>query len=499
MNMRKYAFSLVSLVFLFSCSDENNKQFNDASVFGEAETQLTEAELKVLLRMRDANNRVSLDEAMEEANWVIDFLNGEGSLKSGSNRKVNSISALVSGNARPVALKSSDADYIELPDTLAYILNFNDSLGFAIISADTRIDGSMLAFAESGSLIDSTDNPGIAIFLEHLEGYMLNSIAEAEQQYDSLIAGILEKLDIDIETDTKATEEEKAAAKEAAKAAAKAAYEALYGKIIYLVQPLVPVQWGQGTPFNNNVGGQCNNDTGNNKYWAGCVATAVAQIMSYWKHPASMNGYSFNWGELNQYTARPKAYPGAGEKDIDSAPANVKSQLANLFLQIGKEVNMNYGCEGSGAHTENAMSLLIKHGFKVMTVAVFGTPLLIDYNSNNAIASISRKEPLIVRGCSHKTVTTTKFLGITVSTSSSYDGCHAWVIDGYMKRRATSNGVNIDYDYIHNNWGWYGDLNGYFRSGVFNSSSGLVFSSGTKSNDDRNFQYRLEMTPYIRR
>jgi len=155
MRIHKLAFAFFVLVFLVSCSDENNKQSNETSTLGEQElSQLTEAEAKVLFRMREPDNRVSMDEVMRLTDEVIGILDGESTLKSGSNRKINSISALVS-DGKP-ALKSSDLSDIEIPDTLAYILNFNDSLGFAIISADTRIDDPILAFVGAGSLIDST-------------------------------------------------------------------------------------------------------------------------------------------------------------------------------------------------------------------------------------------------------------------------------------------------------------------------------------------------------
>jgi hypothetical protein len=100
---------------------------------------------------------------------------------------------------------------------------------------------------------------------------MLNSIAETEQQKDSLLEDILEKLDID-ETGTKATAEEKAAAKAAAK-------ESIKTEIIELVPPLVPVEWSQGEPFNNNLkdkGCYGKGTAENGKVWAGCVAVATA-------------------------------------------------------------------------------------------------------------------------------------------------------------------------------------------------------------------------------
>jgi hypothetical protein len=430
---------------------------------------------------------------MEQANWVIDFLNGESSLKSGSNRRISSISALVSDN-KSVALKSSDLTDIEIPDTLAYIANFGDDLGFAIISADTRIDEPLFAFTGSGSLADSIDNPGVIIFLQHLEDYMVNSIVEAEHQQDSLLSSILEKLDIESGTKSTSIEEAKAAARAGRR-------PVVTTEILNHVTPLVPVEWGQRVPFNNNLEHRNCSDTGNGRVRVGCVAVATAQIMSRWQHPSSINGYSFNWTELNKYTGgNPSSYPSTAIYHIDGASPNIKNQVANLMKQIGNGVGMSHGCDASGAYTENAISFLNKHGFSVKMTLMSAsnmktTGVLESYNSASAIASMNRREPLIMEGCSGKT--DYKFLGITVKTT--HNGCHTWVIDGHLKRRITTDGVHVDTDYIHNNWGWYGGYNGYYKSGVFNSRLGPDLASGTKSGEARNYQYVLKMTPHIRR
>jgi hypothetical protein len=335
---------------------------------------------------------------------------------------------------------------------------------------------------------------------------MLNSIVDAERQYDSLISGILEKLDIEIDDDTgtKAPDEKKASKAVVAKAIAQEVYETMFGKVIDLVQPLVPVEWGQGMPFNDNlehrgcIDKKNGNIKNNGKVLAGCVAVAAAQIMSYWEHPPKIGNYSFDWAGLNN---NKKYY------NFDEAPS-LKIQVANLMQQIGKGVGMNYGCDGSGARVESAMRFLSKLGFKTMESSLINdmNPSLVNYNSDNAIASIKRREPLIVRGCSKKI--NHKFLGFTVYTS--YEGCHAWVIDGYLKRRVTSGSISFDAEYIHSNWGWNGDSNGYFTSGVFNSTldpddfiattrSSEPSESIEESGEDNNYQYEIQMTPYIRR
>jgi len=467
---------------------------DDVPPISETESSLTEQEAKVLFRMREPNNRVSLNEITKLVNDVIGILDGESALKSGSGRRVNSMTALVADN-RP-ALKSGDFGDIKIPDTLAYILNFNDSLGFAIVSADTRIDNPVLAFTGSGSLIDETDNPGIAIFLERMEDYILNSIVEAERQRDSLLDDIMEKLNSESNTKASLFVPSQVDVIETSR------------ELVNRVSPLVRVEWGQEEPFNDNVGGNCaanwRNPKGN--YPAGCVAVAVAHIMSYWRHPSNINGFSFNWTELNKYTGgrwwRINTYPDAANQSLMyDAPVNARNQVANLFEQIGRGVKMNYGCGGSGTTKSNSVDFLSRQGFRTGGVRA--------YDSSIVITSLNNRRPLMAAGCSHRT--SIKILGITLS--SSYSGCHQWVIDGYLRYRVTFSIIMRDHrgaiisqmnisghlEYLHNNWGWDGRHNGYFLSGIFDSNLTPINSNTTKSGEPRNYQYKIEIVPNIHR
>jgi len=489
MKIRKFVFAFFVLVFIISCSGENssNNASVDVSAVSETEAKFTEQETKVLLRMRYPNHRVSIEEAMGLTEEFIDSFDGENTLKSGTNRRISSVSALVS-SGKPT-LKSID---IEIPDTLAYVLNFNDSLGFAIVSADTRIDYPVLAFTESGSLIDSTDNPGMAIFLDRLEDYMLNSIAEAEQQKDSLLDGILAKLGK--ETDTKNTVTPiDALLNISGVQLVSYSFDPIY---FDKVGPLMPVEWGQGEPYNNklqNVG--CTGKGYGGKYPVGCVATAIAQMMAYWKYPVFPIP-NWNWDELRQYTASPGRYTGVGSINIANVPPAVKDNLAIMFQAIGQSVKMKYDCDGSGANVETALSVLQALGF--------GVSPLVNYNSNYAMVFIDAKMPLITNGCSYKT--TIKILGITYPY---YEKCHTWVMDGHIKRKTTyyiaiggvlQPPIVSYFDYVHNNWGWNSGSNGYFANGIFDSKdttgADYVFvpsTINTKSGGDHNYQYNLQM------
>jgi hypothetical protein len=324
----------------------------------------------------------------------------------------------------------------------------------------------------------------MVLMLERMENYILGGILETEEQKDSLLNEILEKQEI--ESGTKAGEAE-----------IRVIGSPVPGKTLAQVTPLLLVEWDQGTPYNNNVGGKCSGDgpAENGKYWAGCVATSVAQIMAYWKYPAKIDNYSFNWNTLNQYTANPTrvGLNMASKYAIDNAPENVKNQIATLFQKIGNGVGMNYGCKGSSAKQDDAISFLKKQGYKADGINEF-YPYL-------AETSLNKKRPLLAEGCAIKK--NHKILGITLF--ATYDGCHSWVIDGYLTKELKYKaqiGMSIynvvsSVSYFHHNWGWSGSRNGYLESGIFNSNLVPNFPSNTKAGEPYNYQYKIKVVPNI--
>ncbi|MDR1758914.1 MAG: C10 family peptidase [Fibrobacter sp.] len=460
---------------------------------------LSPEEVKMLYKMREPNHRISGAEIVKLIDNVIGILDEETGLKSGTGRKVHSITPLVSENSKAVALKSGGEPEIEIPDTLAYVVNFQDNQGFAILAADTRVESPILGFFDQGSLIDSTDNPGMVLMLERMENFILNNIIETEEQKDSLLASAQEKLSSEFDT-------------KAPNCVNVSGCYYVYGDLretLESVSPLIPVEWNQWDIYNDNVGGNCSgiaDAPGNGKYWAGCVATSVAQIMAYWKHPAKIDNYSFDWNILNQYTANPTR---AGSNMVgklkldDSSPVAVKNQIATLFQKIGKGVGMKYGCEGSSAKMVNAVNFLKKQGYKTTQSSLVDLPGIVSYKKDLVISSLKNKRPLLVEGCARKIKQT--ILGITYNTYG--DKCHSWVIDGYLKKNVmyyyylTNGTITPFYEpavFFHSNWGWGGDENGYQVAGLFNTNLDSL-ASNTKSYEEGNYQHLIEIVPHIYR
>ncbi|WP_430615590.1 C10 family peptidase [Flavobacterium sp. JP2137] len=259
-------------------------------------------------------------------------------------------------------------------------------------------------------------------------------------------------------------------------------------------EPLVPIEWGQGNPYNAFVKYKSNCTDAP----VGCVATATAQIMAYWQYPWEIDGQSIRWNELIKYTGR-ESFVLRGHlnpnwvDEIRNASPDLKANVAHLMERIGYHVGMNYGCFGSSASISDATAFLRNRGYK----GGFRN----DYEVNAVINSLNYSHPLILEGCAIKK--RKKILGI--KGKSSYSVCHAWVVDGYknfrreikqiteIRDQRTNRLMAIRTDYfhqyfkvLHNNWGWDGVANGWFQAGVFDSGS-------------YNFQYRNRIYPHIRR
>ena len=146
------------------------------------------------------------------------------------------------------------------------------------------------------------------------------------------------------------------------------------------VPPLVATHWDQGAPYNR----YCPYDTNYNDLTVvGCVATAMAQIIRFWRHP------SCGIGE-HSYVPEPRHYEGDNgwftytydtqyadfahtTYIYDHMPNYVENHLsrerdikavATLSYHCGVAVNMMYGTTrvgGSGAYSEDAATAFVNY------------------------------------------------------------------------------------------------------------------------------------------
>lgn len=235
------------------------------------------------------------------------------------------------------------------------------------------------------------------------------------------------------------------------------------------VEPLIKSYWGQGMPYYL----QC--PTYNGEYCVvGCVATAMAQLMYYWKYPTSspeLNSYyCYDIGqtipslpETNfNYSKMIPSYShwdwDQGELIQDTYTDEQAQEVAKLGRYCGQAVHMGYSPEGSGAYTSDQLDAMKDFGYSsnardVTRSSWWGT----SYSTAEWEAMV--KEELDKR------------YPILYAANDPAAGGHAFICDGY-----NSEGL------LHFNFGWYGTCDGWYVSTALNMThrdgDELRFNSG---------------------
>lgn len=312
-------------------------------------------------------------------------------------------------------------------------MNFENNQGFAIVSADSRTTP-VLAIIDEGSLsldtLSRVDNPGFLIFLEQAMMMQLREIAgnkEVMRTSESVISGLSEKMD------TKAT-------------------------VLLNIPARLKTKWGQREPYNMLC------PTGTR---TGCVITAMAQALSFfktpgsvsWRHNNSFGSSVLNWNQIIADCENANIGGGYGRLNSATTPASSVLQVAHLMRYLGLAVNAKYGNKGTEADSGDAISVLkTYHGLS--------SAGLKSYNVNDVRNALANNSNALVY--SRANATKKKVLGITVG----YGDGHAWIIDGAQRIYYSANDIK---DYVHCNWGWYGQCDGFYISDGFYTKQGPVF------------------------
>lgn len=210
-------------------------------------------------------------------------------------------------------------------------------------------------------------------------------------------------------------------------------YRATDNAVKKTIRPLMKTQWGQGEPYNllcpEVEGIRC---------VTGCVATAIAQILFYYRQPTtSKTIYPYR---TSSYKLQMKSLPATDfewelmQKSYDyNSSEESRQAVAKLMLYCGCAFSMDYAPDGSGADT---------------TPVCDGIPFYFGYDSS--MKQVSRKdygiedwESLIYEQLSNS-------MPVLYSGRTKSDNGHAFVCDGY------DNGL------FHINWGWEGYCDSWF-------------------------------------
>ena len=206
--------------------------------------------------------------------------------------------------------------------------------------------------------------------------------------------------------------------------------------------------YSQGTPYND----LCPVLNGGRAV-TGCVATAMAQVMRYWRYPDVGTGtatytssrgaaeynfanHPFDWDNmLETYTLSRLGVPNYNDTQATA--------IATLMLACGASVNMDYDYAGSSSNVVYT-SAALRDYFK--------------YSSN--IRFYESNEPNWEDWTETLKEQFDRGLPVIYGGIATVDG-HAFVLDGY--KLGISETTGNPYTLFHVNWGWNGDYNGWFR------------------------------------
>ena len=188
------------------------------------------------------------------------------------------------------------------------------------------------------------------------------------------------------------------------------------------VEPLIDAQWGQSYPYNSKtprVGGK--------PTYTGCVATAAAQFLYFYKWPLQ----------------RPSLYVRSEGDEADTSPTylwdlmkgtreqmnstRAAAAVGRLFMDVGKAIRITFGTQASPSNIEYTLDAL-QNDFGYTTRLLHRDRMKADEFREAIMQEISDGYPVMMCG-----------------------GVHAFVYDGYDRR-----------GFVHANFGWDGQGDGYY-------------------------------------
>ena len=294
-----------------------------------------------------------------------------------------------------------------------YVFNVEDK-GFVIMSADDSYRP-IIGYSDEGNFIVEDMAPALQEYLEGVNTYRMSRNAVADPE----------------------------AAREWTSLRENGRPVSYYGgrARTYLVQ----TKWNQNYPYNYCCP-EAPDGPGGHVY-AGCVATAGAQLMKYWNHPTIGTGshtyYPEDHPEYGPLTANFAEAP----YDWDNMPNTISTAspieqieaIGRLIFHVGVSVDMNYRPSSSGAVTGKLCEVMPQYFYYTNRMEnIYRESHTHDSFMALIVDAIDMSWPMVHRG-----------------------GGHAYVLDGY-----DDNGL------VHFNWGWSGNNDGWFDVDDHNYTDG---------------------------
>ena len=188
------------------------------------------------------------------------------------------------------------------------------------------------------------------------------------------------------------------------------------------VTPLVTAQWGQSYPYNSKTPVIDGKPT-----YTGCVATAAAQFLYFYKWPKQRPSLYIN-PQGDEADASP-TYLWDAIKDTRQEMTNQRSVSAvgRLMKDVARAIRITFGTQASPSNIEYTLDAL-QNDFGYTTRLLHRDRMQADEFREAIMQELSDGYPVMVCG-----------------------GIHAFIYDGYDRR-----------GFIHANFGWDGQGDGYY-------------------------------------
>lgn len=341
------------------------------------------------------------------------------------------------------ARKQGSKEEITLSQQSYYVFPNANSKGFTIVSGDDRLP-EIVGYSSQGSYDENNLPEG---FISFMKAY--------QNLYNKVNLGDAEAL--------KNLAEIKAwRNKKNASAASTSAVAPLLGNI----------EWDQTSPYNN----MCPRYDSVHVAATGCVATAMAQVMAYYKYPkqlkADIPGYVNRWNgipmEIPTITREEGIYDWDNMLPKYNKEANATQQqkdaVAKLMYHCGAAVQMTYGPESAASVSASKLAKYFGYDADLM-MDLSRSSFTLDKWMQIIDTELAAGRPVLYGG-------------------QASDGGHQFICDG-------KDGEGL----YHINWGWSGSQNGYFDLSLLNPEKGGTGSGSSTEGYNRLCSMTIGIAP----
>lgn len=341
------------------------------------------------------------------------------------------------------ARKQGSKGEIALSQQSYYVFPNANSKGFTIVSGDDRLP-EIVGYSSQGSYDENNLPEGFVSFMEAYQNlYNKVNLGDAEA---------LKNL-----AEIKAWRNKKNAS-----AASTSAVAPLLGNI----------EWDQTSPYNN----MCPKYDSVHVAATGCVATAMAQVMAYYKYPkqlkADIPGYVNRWNgipmEIPTITLEEGIYDWDNMLPKYNKEANATQQqkdaVAKLMYHCGAAVRMSYGPESGAAVSSSKLAKYFGYDADLM-MDLSRSSFTLDKWMQIIDTELAAGRPVLYSG-------------------QASDGGHQFICDG-------KDGEGL----YHINWGWSGSQNGYFDLSLLNPEKGSTGSGNSTEGYNRLCSMTIGIAP----